>query len=86
MRTRPRRDPPMGDLGDNRPANGSVNSGPPSGAGARNAPRARRQLRAALRRAPTPEGRPPVTDPLAGQMPGGPVKVPIQAHARRCAT
>jgi hypothetical protein len=34
------------------------------------------QLEAALRRhsAPVPEGRPPVTDPLAGQMPGGPVK------------
>ena len=32
------------------------------------------QLEAALRRAPAPEGRPPVTDPLAGQMPGAPVK------------
>ena len=27
-----------------------------------------------MRRAPAPEGRPPVTDPLAGQMPGAPVK------------
>jgi hypothetical protein len=30
------------------------------------------QLEAALRRAPAPEGRPPVTDPLAGQLPGTP--------------
>ena len=46
------------------------------------------QLEAALRRhpAPAPEGRPPVTDPLAGQLPGTPVKVATQAHVRRCAT
>jgi hypothetical protein len=30
------------------------------------------QLEAALRRAPALEGRPPVTDPLAGQLPGTP--------------
>jgi hypothetical protein len=32
------------------------------------------QLEAALRRVPAPEGRPPVTDPLAGQLPGTPAK------------
>jgi len=39
------------------------------------------QLEAALRRAPTPEGRPPVTDPLAGQSAGTPAK-PVEAAAR----
>jgi flagellar protein FliO/FliZ len=34
------------------------------------------QLEAALRRAPMPEGRPPVTDPLAGQSAGASVKPP----------
>lgn len=33
------------------------------------------QLEAALRRAPAPEGRPPVTDPLAGQIPKAPERM-----------
>ncbi len=38
------------------------------------------QLEAALRRAPMPEGRPPVTDPLAGQM-GKPLDRPAEVRA-----
>ena len=41
------------------------------------------QLEAALRRSPAPEGRPPATDPLAGQFPPEHLaKVAIRAHAR----
>jgi hypothetical protein len=39
------------------------------------------QLEAALRRAPMPEGRPPVTDPLAGQSAGAPAR-PADLTAR----
>jgi len=48
------------------------------------------QLEAALRRSPAPEGRPPVTDPLAGHLPGAPAKgidpggrAPLRDHKPR---
>jgi flagellar protein FliO/FliZ len=48
------------------------------------------QLEAALRRSPAPEGRPPVTDPFAGHLPGAPLKgsdtgarVPLRDHKPR---
>jgi hypothetical protein len=48
------------------------------------------QLEAALRRSPAPEGRPPVSDPLAGHLPGAPVKgsdtgarAPLRDHKPR---
>src|SRR6478752_4339847 len=48
------------------------------------------QLEAALRRSPAPEGRPSVTDPLAGHLPGAPVKgsdpgarAPLRDHKPR---
>ncbi|HXX07016.1 MAG TPA: flagellar biosynthesis protein FliO [Pseudolabrys sp.] len=45
------------------------------------------QLEAALRRAPMPEGRPPVTDPLAGQSPTvKPADSLVRPHARELKT
>ena len=48
------------------------------------------QLEAALRRSPAPEGRPPVTDPFAGHLPGAPLKgsdtgarAPLRDHKPR---
>ena len=48
------------------------------------------QLEAALRRSPAPEGRTPVTDPLAGHLPGAPIKgndagarAPLRDHKAR---